>query len=171
MNWKGRWTNYRRFKSWITDSNPYAFFTLNQWFKTVPVLNISFPSFLFFPSFPIFPSFPFSPSFPFFPSFSLLINSEQKHSLQSWRGTSAWKPERIKVEHFNTFRTIFKPIFQLHGWSQYNKGIESSSQTLLLDCKNLWYFNLRLFVHKIHSLKYLRSTALGCKDIGIRIEN
>ena len=36
------------------------------------------------------------------------------------------------------------------------------------DGVNLWYFKLRFLSNIIHSLKYLRSTALDYKDIEIR---
>ena len=38
------------------------------------------------------------------------------------------------------------------------------SRTLPL---NLWHSKLRFWCNRIHRLKYLRSTTLGCKDIGI----
>ena len=37
------------------------------------------------------------------------------------------------------------------------------------DGVNLWYFKHRFFLsNRVHSLKYLRFTTLGSKDIGIR---
>ena len=61
-------------------------------------------------------------------------------------------------------------------WKKINKGTDSLPQTQIFYPAialqpvgvELWYFKLTLFdINRINSLKQLRSTSLGCKNIGI----
>ena len=59
-------------------------------------------------------------------------------------------------------------IKQKKNWvfSKKSYFLNSTSSQPIGVSVNLWYFKLRH--SRIHCLKYLRSTALGCKNIGIR---
>ena len=69
---------------------------------------------------------------------------------------------------------VFYFLFFYFFLQSINKEIESLAQTQIFkpleaDVVNLWYFKFRIFwSNRIHSLKYLRSTTFGSKDIVIR---
>ena len=59
-------------------------------------------------------------------------------------------------------QAIFNLEIKKKSGSSINSNIHHS-KVFSSDGKHFWYFKLRLF-DRIYSLKYLRSTTLGCKD-------
>ena len=82
-----------------------------------------------------------------------------------------WTPDWKKKYYWKQFKNIFGKYDKK---CILKKGIGSLLQTwffkpppsLQPDSVNLWNFKLRFF-DQTESLKYLKSTTLGCKDKGI----
>ena len=87
------------------------------------------------------------------------------------------KTDEVVVQELYLFCPLSFKMFHLYNCT-YNdyEGIMSLSQTRVFSTLNLC--NLRVLTFNIldsnycsdgiHSLKYLKSTAMGCKDVGIR---